>query len=75
MAKFIQWVPLVEQELSSLSEHLSSPLVFSVVRVIRSLGLCAMFCRSLFVLFPLAIVLSVLRFMDSYYPFGIFNSY
>jgi len=35
-----------------------------------------MFCRSLFVLlyfFPLAIVLSVLRYTDSYYPFGIFK--
>jgi len=32
-----------------------------------------MFCRSLFVLFLLAIVLSVLRYMDSDYPFGIFK--
>ena len=33
-----------------------------------------MLCRSLFVLFFfLAIVLSVLRFTDSDYPFGIFN--
>jgi hypothetical protein len=35
-----------------------------------------MFCRSLFVIlsfFFLAIVLSVLRFMDSNYPFGIFK--
>ena len=33
-----------------------------------------MFCRSLFVLFNLAIVLSVLlRFTDSDYPFGIFK--
>ena len=33
-----------------------------------------MFCRSLFVLFLLAIVLSVfLRFIDSDYPFGIFR--
>jgi hypothetical protein len=31
-----------------------------------------MFCRSLFVLF-LAIVLSVLRYTDSDYPFGIFK--
>ena len=39
--------------------------------------ICAMFCRSLFVLlssFFLVIVLSVLlRFTDFYYPFGIFN--
>jgi len=32
-----------------------------------------MFCRSLFVLFLLAIVLSVLRFTDSDYRFGIFK--
>ena len=34
-----------------------------------------MFCRSLFVLFLLDIVLSVLRFMDSDYPFGIFQCF
>ena len=32
-----------------------------------------MLCRSLFVLFGLFIVLSVLQFMDSDYPFGIFK--
>ena len=41
---------------------------FSVVRVALSLVLCALFCRSLFVPFRLAIVLSVLRFKASYYP-------
>jgi hypothetical protein len=36
--------------------------------------LCNVFCRSLFVLFPLAIVLPVLlRFTSSDYPFGIFK--
>ena len=34
---------LVEQELLTLSEHLSSPPVFSVVRVTRSLVLCVCF--------------------------------
>ena len=34
--------------------------VFDGVRVARSLVLCVMFCRSLFVLFLLAIVLSVI---------------
>jgi hypothetical protein len=53
-------VPLVEQELLTLPEHLSSPPVFTRVRVTRSLALCIMFCRSLFVLFLLTIVLSVL---------------
>ena len=44
-------VPLLEQEFLTLSENLSSLLVFSGVRVAPSLVLCAMFCRSLFVLF------------------------
>ena len=43
-------VPLVEQVLLTLPEHLSSPPVFSGVHVTRSLVLCLMFCRSLFVL-------------------------
>ena len=36
-------VSLVEQELLTLPEHLSSPPVFSGVRVTRSLVLCVMF--------------------------------
>jgi hypothetical protein len=57
------------------SEHLSSPAFFSGVRVTRSLVLYdCVFCRSLFVLFLLAIVLSVLlRYTDSDYLFGIFK--
>ena len=43
------------------------------VLVARSFVFCVVFCRSLFVLFLMAIVLSVLRFMDSDYPFGIFK--
>ena len=42
-------------------------------RVTRSLVLYAMFCRSLFVLFLVAIVLSVLRNTAPDYPFGIFK--
>jgi hypothetical protein len=49
-------MPLVEQELLSIPEHLSSPQDFSGVGVIRSLVLCVL----LFVRFLLAIVLSVL---------------
>jgi hypothetical protein len=63
-------MPLVEQELLTLQEHLSSPPVFCGVHVTR-LVLCEVFCRSLFVLFLLAIVLSGLQFTDSDYPFGI----
>ena len=45
---------------ATLPEHLSSPPVFSGVRVARFLILCVMYCRSLFVLCLLPIVLSVL---------------
>ena len=67
VTRLTQQVPLVEQEIPTLPEHPSTPLVFSGVRVTRSLVLCVMFCRSLFVLFLLAIVLSAfLRFTDSF---------
>ena len=66
-------VPLVEQELLSLPEHLGShPVLWCSCYSIFSF--VCMFYRSLFVLlyfFFLAIVLSVLRFTDSDYPFGI----
>jgi hypothetical protein len=45
-----RWVLLVKQELLSLPEHLSSPLVFSWVCVARSSVFGVMFCRSLFIL-------------------------
>ena len=68
-------MPLVEQELFTLPELLSSPR-FSVVRFVGSFVFRVMFCRSLcpFVVFHLAIVLSVrLLFMASNYHFGIFK--
>ena len=59
---------------ATLPEHLSSPPVFSGVRVTRYLVLCVCFvdrCLS-FCSFLLAIVLSVLlQFTVSYYPFDI----
>ena len=70
-------MPLVEQELFTLPEHLSLPPVFSGVRVTRSLVLFVCFvdrCLS-FVFFLLAIVLSVrLRYADSDYPLVSSNS-
>ena len=75
VTRITQRMPLVEQELFTLSEYLSSLPVFSWVRVTRSLVLCVCFvdrCLSFFSFF-LAIVLSVLRFTDSDYPFGIFK--
>jgi hypothetical protein len=58
---------------SCLTPYLKLYIAFIGVRVTRSLVFCVMFCRSLFVLFLLAIVLSVLRFTDSDYPFGVFK--
>jgi hypothetical protein len=52
-------VPHVEQELLSIPEYLSFPPVFRGVHVARSLVFYVMFCRSLFALLLLAIVLSV----------------
>ena len=40
-------VPLVDQELLTLPEHMSSPPVFSGVRVIQSLVFFVVFCRSI----------------------------
>ena len=52
-----------------------APHVFCGVRGTRSLVLCVVLCRSLFVLlrFLFTIVLSVLRFIDSGYPICIFK--
>ena len=69
-------VPLVEQGLLIFPEQLSSPPVFSGVRVTRSLVLCVCFvdrCLSFCTIF-VAIVFSVLpRYTDSDYTFGIFK--
>ena len=46
---------------------------FCGIRADRSLVFCEIFCRSLFVLFLLTIVLSVLQFTVSDYPFDIFK--
>jgi hypothetical protein len=68
-------VSLVEQELLTLSELLSSPPGFSGVRVTRSLVLYVCFVDRCLSFCLLAIVLSVLRYTDSDYPFGIFKLY
>ena len=43
VTRLTRQIPLVEQELFTLLEHLSSPSVFSGVRVTRSLVLCVCF--------------------------------
>jgi hypothetical protein len=63
---------LLEQELLTLPEHMSSPPVFSGVHVTQSSVYMYVVCP--FVLFLLAIMLSVLLwYTDSDYPFGIFK--
>jgi hypothetical protein len=56
-------VPLVEPILLT-PQHMCSPLVFSGVRVARSLFVCVLFCRAMFVLFRLVIMLSVRRLIS-----------
>ena len=60
-------LPQVEQERLTLLEYLSLPPVFKRVRVTRSVVLCVYFIEHCLSFFFLAIVLSVLRFMDSDY--------
>ena len=66
---------LVEQKLPTLPEHLSSPPVFSGVRVTLSLVLCVCFVDLCLSFCPFSFgELSVLRqSTDSDYPFGIFK--
>ena len=77
----VAWrVPLVEQELLTLLEDTSSPPGFSGVRITRSLVLCVMLCRSLFVLlslfiWPLCCLSLDLGILVSDYPFGIFKPF
>ena len=60
----------------TLPEHMSSPPLFNLICVARSLVFCVVFCRSLFVLFFWVIMLSVLRrFTYSDYLFGIFKHF
>jgi hypothetical protein len=69
LTRLTRRVPLVEQKLLILLEHMSSPPVFGGVCVTRSLILCVVFP---FVLVLFAIVLSdLLRYTDYNYPFGI----
>jgi hypothetical protein len=62
----------VEEDLPTYPEHLSSPSLFSAVRVTWSLVFCEMLCRWLFVFLLLTIV-SVRRITTYYYFFGIFK--
>jgi hypothetical protein len=71
----INWrLPLVRQELITLPGHMSWPLVFSGVRVTRSLVLCECFINRCLSICTFSFVLSVLlRYTDYDCPFGIFK--
>ena len=77
VTRLLRRVPLLEQELPTLPEHLSSLPIFSGVRVTRSLVLCVCFvdrCLS-FCTFSFGhCVICSSSIYGSYYPFGIFNS-
>jgi len=67
-------MPLVQKELFTHPWHLSSPPLFLWGSCYSIFSFMCMFCSSLFVFFPLVIVLSVfLWFTGSDYPFGIFK--
>ena len=63
----------MELELITLPEHLSALPDFSGVRVTRSLVWCVCFVGRFLSFILLVIVLSVLQFTTSGYPFGIFK--
>jgi hypothetical protein len=66
-SKLHRQVPLMEQELLNLPEHLSSPTVFSEVRVAQSLVFCVVLCRSFLSFCPLSFCYCV--FCPSIYRF------
>jgi hypothetical protein len=70
-------INLVEQELPTLPEHLSSLSVFSEVRVTRSLVVCACFVDRCLSLCPFSFghcVVCPASIYHSDYPFGIFRA-
>ena len=69
-------VPLVEQVLLTVPEHLRSHPGYSGVSVVQSLVSCVVFSRSSFVLCHLVIVSPILLPLTAFdYPFGIFTLY
>ena len=66
LTKATRWVTLTKQEILSFLKTPPPVFVllrfFRIIRVIQSLLFCEVFCRQLFVLFPLVIMLSVYTF-------------
>ena len=67
----------MKQELPTLPEHMSSPTVFSGVRVAQILAFCVVCCRSMFVLLSFFILpsccLSIFNLRLLIYPFSTFK--
>ena len=70
VTRVIRRVPLVEQELLTLPEHLRSPSVLSGVRVARYLVFYLVFCMFLFCMF-----LFVLSSFSSLYCLNVFSQH
>ena len=68
--QYFLWVPHVEQGLLTLPERLSSHQIFWEVLCCSIFNFLSSVCTLLFAIFLLVIVLSVLRFMSSDYPFN-----
>jgi hypothetical protein len=79
VTRLTQRVPLVEQELLTLSEHLSSPPVFSGVRVTRSLVLCVCFVDGFLFFCPFSFGHCIVCSSSIYGlwlpPFGVFKPF
>jgi hypothetical protein len=76
VTRLTRLVPLVEQELLSLPEHLSSPMIFSGVRVTRSLVLYVCFVDRCLSFCTFSFGHCVVCFSSIYgfwLPFGIFK--
>ena len=70
VTRLIRRAPLVEQELLTHPEHLSSLPVLSGARVTRSLDLCVCVVDHCLSFCPFYFDHCVLRFTDSDYPFN-----
>jgi hypothetical protein len=71
--KVTQRVLHVKQELHTLPSHLNSHPIYIEIRVSRSLVFFVVLCRSWFVLVLLVIILYILWYTSSDYPFDIFK--
>jgi hypothetical protein len=80
LTKVIRLVPLLEQKLLTIPEHLSSPLYLSGVRIAQSFDFCVVFCRpNVACILGIYFLLYGLYFLElqlrTDFPFGIFKPF